>query len=200
MRLIITERQYKLLSEEIQSIPIYKNVQMVSKFFEKLRKEYPRTPEYVLKDVIESIIVNNPEELKWVGRYFGGEPMLALGDWWKELLKGPWVLKIIEVNPEDFTENTISAFIDREFGDVDAYFVKQDKERTDTQRKIVKGDGKNQPIIVVYDKKTDKYELIEGWHRTMSLLKLGDNGEDLKNWDKIKIRAYVNLNSNLIIQ
>ena len=36
-----------------------------------------------------------------------------------------------------------------------------------------------------------KYELIEGWHRTMSALKLGDNGEDLKNWDKIKLRAFV---------
>jgi hypothetical protein len=25
----------------------------------------------------------------------------------------------------------------------------------------------------------------------MSALKLGDNGEDLKNWDEIKLRAFV---------
>jgi hypothetical protein len=33
--------------------------------------------------------------------------------------------------------------------------------------------------------------MVEGWHRTMSALKLGDNGEDLKNWDKVKLRAFV---------
>lgn len=83
-------------------------------------------------------------------------------------------------------------------GGVDAYMVPDDEERMITQKKMVKGDGKNQPIIVIYDDKTKKYQLIEGWHRTMNLLKMGDNGEDLKNWKKVKIRAYVNSNSDLI--
>jgi len=31
----------------------------------------------------------------------------------------------------------------------------------------------------------------------MSILLLGDNGEDLKNWDKVKIRAFVRDTSKL---
>lgn len=107
-----------------------------------------------------------------------------------QYLKGPWKLKIINVNPEDFTENTINAFIERDFGNIDAYFVPRDKERMDIQRNLPTTTGKNEPIIVVKHK-NGKYELIEGWHRTMSSLKLGDNGEDLKNWDKIKLKAFV---------
>lgn len=198
MKILISEQQYKLILDNITSIPIYKNVNLVRKFFDKLKTEFPNTPEYVLKDVIESLIVNNPDELKWVLRDFKGNPSTALGIWWKNFLKGPWSLRILEVNPEDFNNSTINAFIDRDFGKINAYLVPNDKERTDTQTKLAKGDGKNQPIIVIYDDKTGKYELIEGWHRTMSILKLGDNGEDLKNWDKVKIRAYVNLNSDLI--
>lgn len=198
MEFLVTKKQYKLFLEEVSSIPTYKNVNVVRNFFDKLKKEFPTTPEYVLKDVIESIIVNNPEELKWVRRYFGGDPSLALGEWWKMFLKGPWVLKILEVNPEDFNESTVNAFIERDFGKINTYMVPDDEKRMKIQREIVKGDGKNQPIIVIYDSNTGKYELIEGWHRTMNLLKMGDNGEDLKNWEKVKIRSYVNLNSDLI--
>jgi hypothetical protein len=107
-----------------------------------------------------------------------------------DYLNGDWKLRIIEVNPEDFTENTINAFIERNFGDIDAYMVKNDKERMDVQRKLATPTGKNEPIIVIKHK-DGKYEMVEGWHRVMSTLKLGDNGEDLKNWDKVKLRAFV---------
>ena len=66
----------------------------------------------------------------------------------------------------------------------------KDKQRMDVQRKLAVSTGKNEPITVVKHK-DGKYEIIEGWHRVMSILKLGDNGEDLKNWDKVKLRAFV---------
>lgn len=116
MEFLVTKKQYKLFLEEVSSIPTYKNVNVVRNFFDKLKKEFPSTPEYVLNDIIESLIVNNPEELKWVKRYFRGEPSLALSKWWKTLLRGPWNLKIIEVNPEDFNDTTVEAFIERDFG------------------------------------------------------------------------------------
>jgi len=28
----------------------------------------------------------------------------------------------------------------------------------------------------------------------MSILKMGDNGEDIKNWDKVKLRAFITPN------
>lgn len=197
MKILINERQYKLFLENVTSIPTYKNVNVVRNFFDKVKKRFPKTPEYVIKDVIESKIINNPNELKWTRRNLGGDPMLSLDNWTIKLLEGPWTLKILDVNPEDFNDSTVNAFIERRFGEINTYMVPDDEKRMETQRKLAKGDGKNQPIIVIYDKKTGKYQLIEGWHRTMSLLKLGDNGEDLKNWEKVKIRAYVNLNSDL---
>jgi len=99
-------------------------------------------------------------------------------------------LKILNVNPMDFTDETIDWMIEREFGYSIEHNIPKDKDRTEFQRKIARADGRNEPIVVIKTK-DGKYELIEGWHRTMSILKLGDNGEDLKNWDKVKIRAFV---------
>ena len=117
-------------------------------------------------------------------------PLLLTRGYWGEYLRGPWKLEILNVNPEDFDDRTVNAFSERHFGDVNTYQVPDDEERTQTQRDIAKGDGTNEPVIVE-KKPNGKYELIEGWHRTMSILLLGDNGEDLKNWGRVKIRAFV---------
>jgi len=133
---------------------------------------------------------NSIYEFETIEKEFYGDPLLFARGYWGEFLKGPWKLQILNVNPEDFDERTLNAFSERDFGNVNTYQVPDDEERTQTQRDIAKGDGTNEPVIV--EKKPDgKYELIEGWHRTMSILLLGDNGEDLKNWGKVKIRAFV---------
>jgi hypothetical protein len=190
MRVIITERQYKLL-EDVQSIPLYKPTSSVCKsFYNRFRKEFPNTPEYILKEFVINVLCGDDESFKTIMGQYHGDPIPFLGKMIYDYLNGDWKLRIIEVNPEDFTENTINAFIERNFGDVDAYMVKNDKERMDVQRKLATPTGKNEPIIVIKHK-DGKYEMVEGWHRVMSTLKLGDNGEDLKNWDKVKLRAFV---------
>ena len=190
MRVIITEQQYKLW-EDIQSIPLYKPTSSVCKsFYNRFKKEFPNTPEYILKEFVTNVLCGDEESYKTVMGQYYGDPIPFLGKKIYEYLEGPWKLQIIKVNPEDFVENNINAFIEREFGDVDAYFVKDDKERMEIQRELATPTGKNEPIIVLKDKK-GKYEIVEGWHRAMSTLKLGDNGEDLKNWDKVKLRAFV---------
>lgn len=181
----------KYLSEIVTSIPISspKSFQC-KKFYDRLKREFPQTPEYILKEFTTNVLCGNKEVFDVVMNQFFGDPIPFLGKMIYDYLKGPWKLRIIQVNPEDFTENTINAFIEREFGDVDAYMVLNDKERMEIQRELATSTGKNEPIIVIKHE-NGKYELVEGWHRTMSSLKLGDNGEDLKNWDKIKIRAFV---------
>jgi hypothetical protein len=120
---------------------------------------------------------------------YDGDPVPYLGKYWHDFFNGDWKLEILNVNPMDFSETTLNAFLERSFGDENAYLVPGDEERTKIQKKIAKGKGMNEPIIVV--KKDGKYEVIEGWHRTMAALLLGDNGEDLKTWDNVKIRAWV---------
>jgi ABC-type transport system substrate-binding protein len=146
-------------------------------------------PDYLNMKILsdEAAIVGEFESIQ---KDYYGDPILATRGYWDEYLKGPWKLEILNVNPEDFDDRTVNAFLERDFGNVNTYIVPNDKERTDIQRKIAKSTGMNEPVIVER-KPNGKYELIEGWHRTMSILLLGDNGEDLKNWDKVKIRAFV---------
>ena len=190
MRIIITERQYKLL-EDVQSIPLYKPTSSVCKsFYNRFKKEFPNTPEYILKEFVSNVLCGDDESFKTIMGQYHGDPIPFLGRKIYDYLNGNWKLKVIEVNPEDFTDNTVNAFLERNFGEVDAYMVQNDKERMDVQRKLATPTGKNEPIIVIKHK-DGKYEMVEGWHRVMSTLKLGDNGEDLKNWDKVKLRAFV---------
>lgn len=179
------------LNEIVTSIPISgSKSSQCKKFYDRLNQEFPETPEYVLKEFVTNILCEDKGVFNTIMSQYYGDPVPFLGKVVYKYLKGPWRLKIINVNPEDFTENTVNAFIEREFGDIDAYLVPKDKERMDIQRELATSTGKNEPIIVIKHR-NGKYELIEGWHRTMSSLKLGDNGEDLKNWDKIKLRAFV---------
>lgn len=179
----------KILKE---GIPIYKETNPYKNMYDKLRRYYSSTPEYVLKDIFNNnLLPNSMEDIK---KNYYGDPILYLsrfdGGYWDRFLKGPWKLEVLTVNPEDFDDNTVNAFLERDFGSVDSYLVPNDEERMKTQKRLAKSSGMNEPIIVVRNPK-GKYELIEGWHRTMSILLLGDNGEDLKNWDKVKIRAFV---------
>lgn len=179
----------KILKE---GIPIYKETNPYKNIYDKLRRYYSSTPEYVLKDIYNNVLLpNSMEDIK--NNYYG-DPILFLarfeGGYWDNFLKGPWKLEVLTVNPEDFDDNTVNAFLERDFGNIDSYLVPNDEERMKTQKRLAKSSGMNEPIIVVRNPK-GKYELIEGWHRTMSILLLGDNGEDLKNWNKVKIRAFV---------
>ena len=179
----------KILKE---GIPIYKETNPYKNMYDKLRRYYSSTPEYVLKDIFNNnLLPNSMEDIK---KNYYGDPILYLsrfdGGYWDRFLKGPWKLEVLTVNPEDFDDNTVNAFLERDFGNIDSYLVPNDEERMKTQKRLAKSSGMNEPIIVVRNPK-GKYELIEGWHRTMSILLLGDNGEDLKNWDKVKIRAFV---------
>ncbi len=186
----------KILRESFlhEGIPIYKEYEPNSdkKLYDRLKKYYSSTPEYVLKDIFYNNLV--PNAMEDINKNYYGDPVLFLarfdGGYWDRFLRGPWNLEILNVNPEDFDDSTVNAFLERDFGNVDAYLVPKDEERTSTQRRLAKSTGMNEPVIVER-KPNGKYELIEGWHRTMSILLLGNNGEDLKNWDKVKIRAFV---------
>lgn len=180
----------KILKEDI---PIYKETNPYKTIYEKLRKYYISTPEYVLKEMFQKIFLDDKKIFKLILKNYYGNPIPYLtreNTYWDYFLKGPWELKILTVNPEDFDETTINAFLERDFGNIDAYLVPNDEERMNIQKKLAKSKGMNEPIIVI-QKPNGKYELVEGWHRTMSILLLGNNGEDLKNWDKVKIRAFV---------
>ena len=162
-----------------------------SSMFNLLKQEFPNTPNYVLMEFLHVQILDKKENLDMITTYYNDNPIPMIGKWYRSYLNGPWRLTTINVNPEDFDDFTVNAFIERDFGNINAYMVPKDRERMMYQTKIATGNGDNEPVILVMDKSTKKYQIVEGWHRTMAILKIGDNGEDLKNWNKVKLRAYI---------
>jgi hypothetical protein len=170
----------KILEEHITSIPVHNISKSARKVYELFKKQYPNVPEYVIMDFL-----NNKDYSK-----FSEYEILKILSEIPDYVSKKYDLRILYVNPMDFTDSTIDWFIERNFGDTIELAIPGDEERTKRQRLLSRSDGKNEPIVVLQHN-NGKYELLEGWHRTMSILKLGDNGEDLKNWNKVKIRAFV---------
>ena len=102
-----------------------------------------------------------------------------------------WKLQVVEVNPSDFSDSTRERFSLRDFGTKNPDQVPDDEERMKIQHKLASEDvpGRNEPVILIQP--VDGYELWEGWHRTMSILRLGNNGLPPEDWDLVKIKAWV---------
>jgi len=137
----------------------------------QLVKKYANLPRYVLHDL------------------YRGTDMPLL----QQLNNLTWKKIVIEVNPGDFDTETQAKFAQREFGAVNPgnWYVR-DAERMETQKKLAaeRPQGGNEPIVVV--KRVDgKYKLIEGWHRTMSILQMGKNGGPPEGWEPVRINAWV---------
>ena len=205
------------LEEEVTSIPIYKDNNPHKRIYEKMRREFPNTPEYILQDYFRNVILmrapHSVPPIKEIMNTYNGDPIPYIkGDgngWWYNYLNGPWRLEVLNVNPLDFADKTIRAFQQRDFGKVNAYNVPNDEERMDTQMSMRRDDGMNEPVIVLINP-DGKYELMEGWHRTMSTLKMGDKpmnnyydeddnddlwdeeiSTEIKDWNKVKLKAFI---------
>ena len=137
--------------------------------YRSLRQKYPNIPEYVFHDV-----------------YRVGMDEIPL---YKAFNRLQWRLQVITVNLGDFSPDTRRRIMERQFGSSNPYQVPRDEERMATQKKLATGTGENEPIIVV--KRVDGYELHEGWHRTMNLLKVGMNDGPPETWNKVRIKAWV---------
>lgn len=140
------------------------------KVYNQMVKKYTNLPRYVLHDLYTG----------YDDKFFG------------QLNRLSWTKKIIEVNPASFEEDTLRRFKEREFGAQNPYQIPRDEERMQIQSQIAaqKTTGDNEPIIVV-EQVDGTFFLWEGWHRTMTILKLGDNGEQCEDWDFVKINAWI---------
>lgn len=118
-----------------------------------------------------------------------------------------WSLKVVEIHPLNFTQDTIQAFLLHQFGASPSLTnkIKNHSQRMNTQNALAveRGQGENEPIVMVMD--GDKYRMQEGWHRLYSyLLQFSAPPEELQKiqsgdsksinltiWKPIKIKAYI---------
>jgi len=103
-----------------------------------------------------------------------------------------WSKKVITVNISDFTKSSQRDMVRRKMGQKEEEGVPNDIQRNEKQKELMDkyGEGNNEPVILI---KTNKgYDLMEGWHRTMSILSLGSDGtNNYKKWRKVKIKAWI---------
>jgi hypothetical protein len=152
-----------------------------------IKKNYPNTPEYVLEDIIRNsrdslYNINAPGDV-------GSHPYETRMSLKAVLADTGWSLEILDLAFEDFDPDTCRRFLERKFGDVNPYEIPNDEKRMEFQKSNLIGNGNNEPIILI--KKGSKYELLEGWHRTMTLLSRLPRDSSGKPEGKIKIKAWV---------
>jgi hypothetical protein len=95
---------------------------------------------------------------------------------------------VTNVSPLDFDQATLSIFINWRFGfSPKNHAVRNDSQRFDVQRQLLKAqqEGDNEPVIAI--KEGDKYKLFEGFHRTMMLLLSPDDNTKGAPEDQIEL-------------
>lgn len=192
------------------SIPVYKSPSQFyagagKTLYKLFRNAFPNLPEHVANDIYNQTspgtndtIVNalkqgqDPKSV-FLNYYsgitfnFSKDPGTSLTPQQMKtvLLNGRWRQKILTVNPADFAEHSRNRMVKRNFG----INPDEDPTRIQRQQSRAKGDGSNEPVIIIQT--SNGLILWEGFHRTMSILALGKNGEDPLRWNKVKLRAWV---------
>ena len=169
-------------------------VEKISKDYagELLYRTFHNMPEYVFKDFVMSDNGFFQKELERILRDDPDVDEEELEYEFEDWVEIKWKLKVLELNASDFTKGNQKTMIKRKFGNANPNNVPDDEKRIEFQRKLAKKlkPGTNEPVIML--NKGKEFRLLEGWHRTMAILSLGNNGEkDPTKWNKIKIKAYV---------
>lgn len=154
-------------------------------------------PDYVFNDFVMSDNGFFQKELNKILKQNPNADEDDIAEQFKDWIEIDWKLKVLEVNPSDFTKDNLKNMIRRKFGDANPGKIPNDEKRIAFQRKLAKKlkPGTNEPVIVL--NKGSEYRLLEGWHRTMAILSLGNNGEEPTNWNKIKLKAWVGTGSTI---
>lgn len=84
--------------------------------------------------------------------------------------KGHWEYKTLDISLDSFTEFVKNDLSKKMEGFINPHIPK-DEKRHDTQQSQIEKQGVSPEPIIVIQTKDGKYELQEGWHRTVAALK-----------------------------
>ena len=125
-------------------------------------------PEYVLKDWLYK---NTKSYDPGMDTRVGYKKLVYrfIRDFTNEYGQGHWVHKVVTLGFDSFTQDTKKGIQSRHGGRVPVPGIHNDIERHRIQNNLIQKRGvSNEPIILV--QKTDGYDLLEGWHRTIQSL------------------------------
>jgi len=147
-----------------------------------LKQKLPNTPEYVIKDLIYKNIkaANDNESAQewksWIDKYF-------LNLKWESKTNFPITMDIFNDKTQNKLKERIGGKIQKD--------VDKDIERHKTQQDLLKSQGISKEPIILFKTKNGKYELAEGWHRTIQAFKMYPEGFTQPN-------VYIGLNASWV--
>lgn len=152
----------KIIREEL-----YKLMEVRKPLMDYLKSKLPNTPEYVIQDFFYKNLKNAKQE--------------EIDELISEYSDVKWELKTnFSINYKIFDSDTIKRLKEREGGSKNPYQVPNDKKRHNTQKELIIKRGLPKEPILLF-KVNGKYELIEGWHRTIQLLNMFPKGYKYPN-------------------
>ena len=146
----------KIINEEFEDL-----LEIRQPLVNYLKQELPNTPEHVIKDMIyPSVKDANDDDMK---------------SWINDMKDVTWKkYQNFKITKDIFDDKTIEQ-LNKRLGGENPNQVPRDDERHKTQKKLILKQGMpKEPIILFYN--NGKYELWEGWHRTIQLLQLFPQG------------------------
>ena len=120
-------------------------------------------PDYVFDDFVMSDKGFFQKELNKILKQNPNADEDDVAEQFSDWVKINWKLKVLEVNPSDFTKDNLKNMIRRKFGDANPGKIPNDEKRIAFQRNLAKKlkPGTNEPVIVL--NKGSQYRLLEGW-------------------------------------
>ena len=167
--------------------------------YEILLGVFDNMPEYVFNDFVMSDKGFFQKELKKILRKNPDADEEDIAFQFRDWVDIKWKRDVLDVNLSDFTKKNRDMIIKRKFGNANPGKVPDEEARVRLQRKLAKElkPGKNEPVIVL--NRGNELKLVEGWHRTMAILSLGDTGEeDPTKWNEVKLRAWVGTGPSVV--
>ena len=130
-----------------------------------------RWPKYVVEDMLYTIFKDDPEPFgAWVIQFIEDYP------------NREWKLIELDITEDIFDDETRSQLETREGGKSNPNKVSRDEKRHEIQAKLLKEKGISTEPIIVVEHTDGKYELIEGWHRTIQSLIEFPDGYKQNTW------------------
>ena len=132
-------------------------------------------PDYVVKDMLYGTLKNMP--IEEIEEFI--ESMI------NEYPDRKWVLDNIEIKMGVFDESTQKQLKNRKPKDGvsnNPNEVPRDVERHHKQRELIKANGPPKEPIILVKTHDGKYNLLEGWHRTIQTLDIYSNGYSQNAW------------------
>jgi len=128
-------------------------------------RQMPNVPKYIVQDFIYKNYKNNPKEateaITWANQF-------------------QWKQRMLNITLDVWDQDTNKRLQEREGGSKNPYKVPNDEERHATQQQLLSQGPSKEPIIVTLQ--SGKYELVEGWHRTIQSMAAWPNGYKQTAW------------------